>query len=287
MAAWLEHENTKHEIEDEVFIGRHKDNQICLTKTGVSRRHALVYPHGSACFISDLGSTNGVLINGTRIWKPTQLTDKDELRLGEAQLLFRWPGQRAARQQMPPQQLSTTAQTAVVAPGLGAVSRLVLRVDENLHIRDADSTWPALVKRFFLEAADPYTGMPTRLHTWLRTATAASARDKNSAAPFVAQQEASRLVLRCISAGAGEYFLLCTVETAIFSSPMLTVLGLSEREVDVMKWLAEGKTNGEIADILSIAIGTVNKHVESILKKLGVENRAQAIREVIDRVGRG
>ncbi len=285
MAAWLEHLNAKHRIEDETFVGRHKDNQICLTATGVSRRHALVYFHSSACFISDLGSTNGVLINGTRIWQPTLLTDKDEIRLGEAVLRFRWPGQRA----LPPQEsaLSTTAQTAVVAPGLGAVSRLVLRVDENLRIRDADAAWQELVKRFFHEPSDPYTSMPSRLHAWLRTTTAAMTQDRTHAAPFVAQHEGSRLVLRCIRASAGEYFLLCTMETAIFSSLMLMVLGLSEREVDVMKWLAEGKTNGEIADILSIAVGTVNKHVESILKKLGVENRAQAIREVIERVGRG
>lgn len=57
--------------------------------------------------------------------------------------------------------------------------------------------------------------------------------------------------------------------------------GLSPREADVLQWLARGKTNEDIAAILSISKGTVSKHIESILAKLAVENRtAAAIRAV-------
>ena len=285
MAVWLENQDTKHVIEDEVFLGRHKDNNICLTSEGVSRRHALIYPQSGGYFISDLGSTNGVLINGARIRQPTALNDKDEVQLGGALLIFRWPGQRAARQV---HSLSgVTQHTAVSAPGLGAGSRIVLRVNEKLQIRDGGSAWELLLKKFFREPADPYTSMPPRLQAWVRATTTALARENSQADPYVAENEGSRLVLRCIKASSSEWFLLCTLETPIFAAAMLQLLGLSDREADVMQWLADGKTNGEIAEILSIATGTVNKHVESILKKLGVENRAQAIREVIDRVGRG
>ncbi|OYW19468.1 MAG: hypothetical protein B7Z52_03545, partial [Burkholderiales bacterium 12-64-5] len=282
-------EKNKHEIEDEVFIGRHKDNHIQIAMEGVSRRHALVYPQSSGYFISDLGSTNGVLVNGERIRQPTPLRDKDEVHLGSALLIFRWPGRRVATPLTP---LSSTAnhnlQTALVAPGLAAGSRLVLRVDEHTHIRDAGAAWPQVMKRFFRDPADPYTGMPPRLHQWLRTAIAAlSAPQPGQDVPFVAEAEGARLVVRCIRASATEWFLLCTVETSLFVPATLQLLGLSDREADVMQWLADGKTNGEIADILAISTSTVNKHVESILKKLGVENRTQAIREVIDRVGRG
>jgi DNA-binding CsgD family transcriptional regulator/pSer/pThr/pTyr-binding forkhead associated (FHA) protein len=285
MAVWLEYQGTKHVIVDEVFLGRHKENHICLVTEGVSRRHALVYPQSGAYFISDLGSTNGVLINGVRIKQPTALDDKDEVLLGKALLVFRWPGHRVAQQALPSSGVSQ--RTAVVASSLGAGNRIVLRVNENLQIRDEDSGWKMLLKRFFREPADPYTAMPPRMHAWLRATTAALARENSQADPFVAENEGSRLVLRCIKASAAEWFLLCTVETPLFAAAMLQLLGLSDREANVMQWLADGKTNGEIAEILSIATGTVNKHVESILKKLGVENRAQAIREVIDRVGRG
>ena len=52
--------------------------------------------------------------------------------------------------------------------------------------------------------------------------------------------------------------------------------GLTSREQDVAGWLAEGKTNPEIASILRISVRTAEKHVENILVKLAVENRTTA-----------
>lgn len=49
--------------------------------------------------------------------------------------------------------------------------------------------------------------------------------------------------------------------------------GLTARESEVFKWIGGGKTNAEIAIILGISIRTVQKHVENILRKLGLENR--------------
>ncbi|MCC6349204.1 MAG: hypothetical protein IT347_06385 [Candidatus Eisenbacteria bacterium] len=65
----------------------------------------------------------------------------------------------------------------------------------------------------------------------------------------------------------------------------LAGLGLSARECDVAGWLARGRTNGEIASILSLRSRTVEKHVERILDKLGVENRTKAAQVVLGRRG--
>lgn len=54
-------------------------------------------------------------------------------------------------------------------------------------------------------------------------------------------------------------------------------LRLSGREQEVLSWLAEGKTNQEIALILGISQGTVKRHLENIYGKLGVENRLAAV----------
>ena len=51
---------------------------------------------------------------------------------------------------------------------------------------------------------------------------------------------------------------------------------LTPREAEIGVWLAEGKTNPEIASITGISPRTVEKHVENILGKLGVENRTAA-----------
>jgi len=53
-------------------------------------------------------------------------------------------------------------------------------------------------------------------------------------------------------------------------------LGLSERELDVLRLLAGGASNKEIASSLSIAEGTVKNHVTSVLGKLGVSDRTNA-----------
>lgn len=51
---------------------------------------------------------------------------------------------------------------------------------------------------------------------------------------------------------------------------------LSQRESEVLDWVAQGKTNSEIATILHISLLTVKKHLEHILQKLGVETRTAA-----------
>ena len=53
--------------------------------------------------------------------------------------------------------------------------------------------------------------------------------------------------------------------------------GLSEREAEVLRWVAAGKTNAEIGSILNISSFTVKNHMQRVFKKLNVLNRAQAV----------
>ncbi|WP_207061165.1 response regulator transcription factor [Motiliproteus sp. SC1-56] len=53
-------------------------------------------------------------------------------------------------------------------------------------------------------------------------------------------------------------------------------LALTERESEVLFWIANGKTNREASEILAMSPRTVNKHLEQIFPKLGVENRTSA-----------
>jgi transcriptional regulator EpsA len=52
---------------------------------------------------------------------------------------------------------------------------------------------------------------------------------------------------------------------------------LSAREAEVLRWVGQGKTNPEIGSLLAISPLTVKNHVQKILRKLGVSNRAQAV----------
>ncbi|TPG21901.1 DNA-binding response regulator [Sphingomonas koreensis] len=52
--------------------------------------------------------------------------------------------------------------------------------------------------------------------------------------------------------------------------------GLTSREAEVLLWISRGKQNREVSEILSISPRTVNKHLEQIFQKIGVENRSSA-----------
>ena len=60
------------------------------------------------------------------------------------------------------------------------------------------------------------------------------------------------------------------------AKPLETALGLTPRVAETLLWLAQGKTNGEIAIILGNSESTVKKHVLEIFEKLGVETRTAA-----------
>ena len=80
------------------------------------------------------------------------------------------------------------------------------------------------------------------------------------------------------TATLGETMLLLELqrEGAATSSSRLSHAALTPRETEVLSWLAKGKTNRDIADILGMSPRTVNKHLEHISEKLGVETRAAA-----------
>jgi hypothetical protein len=70
------------------LFGRHDSCQVILDDPLASRRHAAIDFDGQGATAHDLGSVNGVLLNGRRISKPATVTDGDELRLGNQRVEF-------------------------------------------------------------------------------------------------------------------------------------------------------------------------------------------------------
>lgn len=82
--------NTTHRLSAIAYIGRAEENQIRIVGEGVSRRHALIVAEREGFRIEDLGSQNGVLVNG----KPMQkgmLSPGDVITLGVVKLRFEQP----------------------------------------------------------------------------------------------------------------------------------------------------------------------------------------------------
>jgi len=100
---------------------------------------------------------------------------------------------------------------------------------------------------------------------------------------FVDKGEPVKALLERLKSQGGEFreyiftLLLAFGETGKVPSSQGLVEPLSERELDVLRLMEQGMSNGEIAQRLVVTIGTVKSHVHSIISKLGVSSRAQAV----------
>ena len=74
-----------------------------------------------------------------------------------------------------------------------------------------------------------------------------------------------------------EHLLRLVERDAIMDASALEIaLPITKREAEVMLWVAQGKTNREIGEILSLSPRTINKHLEKIYTKIQVDNRTAA-----------
>jgi hypothetical protein len=69
-------------------IGRSRDCDIVLEDSSVSRRHAELRPGGHGWTVEDLGSTNGVRVNGSTVYGPHEVRTGDRIEVGSTEMLF-------------------------------------------------------------------------------------------------------------------------------------------------------------------------------------------------------
>jgi DNA-binding response OmpR family regulator/DNA-binding CsgD family transcriptional regulator len=81
-------------------------------------------------------------------------------------------------------------------------------------------------------------------------------------------------------------FRLTELSTTADEQQLQRTLSLTSRESEVLLWISRGKANREIGEILAISPRTVNKHLEQIFVKLGVENRASAAARAVRALAR-
>lgn len=91
--SWLtiivpEHQEYKINLMGDSSIGRAQDNVIALDHPSVSRYHALIEQRYDEFFLIDLGSVNGILLNGQRVINETKLNNDDLIEIGLCRLQF-------------------------------------------------------------------------------------------------------------------------------------------------------------------------------------------------------
>jgi DNA-binding CsgD family transcriptional regulator len=131
------------------------------------------------------------------------------------------------------------------------------------------------------------TYLPDHLWSWVKHQVDGLVQKSDLAKvcrPLRIQQNGRELTIRLVLESDVRYLLILEEQTlASFNS--LELLGLSQRETEVLQWLMQGKDNKYIAAQLTIKVGTVRKHLENIYLKLGVRSRTEAISYALDKLG--
>jgi DNA-binding NarL/FixJ family response regulator len=155
----------------------------------------------------------------------------------------------------------------VVMPGLGGHGVLqVLRADpRTVHI-------PFIFLTARDDKRDVRTGMNIGADDYLTKPVART----DLLASVASRLERSEVQEQRLGEGRGKY-----KPNFSSASPLLT-LGLTQREAEVLLWVAQGKSNGDIAGILGLSEFTVKRHMAGIFSTLGVENRNTAMLRALE-----
>jgi DNA-binding response OmpR family regulator/DNA-binding CsgD family transcriptional regulator len=172
--------------------------------------------------------------------------------------------------------LANARLTQSARAALDVSGRYLLAVNDAGKIMWATPQAQKLLADTLAVNADDDFVLPDPMPQWLDQAQKSKAGSKAAAMAAFPGNEQLRLQYMG-KLGPNEFLLRLAKDSgaetpAEFSSE----LGLTTREGEVLQWLSKGKTNRDIAQILGLSPRTVDKHLEQIYSKLGVENRTAA-----------
>jgi DNA-binding CsgD family transcriptional regulator len=227
---------------------------------------------------SEIAQTDATLV-GVSLHRAQRFTERDRLILNLLSPHLSQAHRNAQQYQRLQQDLSQLHQTLnhlglVVLSSEGQVQRV---------------TPPAVA---WLEAYFPKptsaSQLPDHLWAWVKHQISCAILDSNfskAQLPLRIEQAGRQLVIRLVVEQRSERYLLLLEEQTLSLSKSLELLGLSQRETEVLFWIMQGKDNKAIAVQLSVGPSTVRKHLESIYGKLGVQSRTEAIAQALEKLG--
>lgn len=146
------------------------------------------------------------------------------------------------------------------------------------------------LQEYFGQSARHHTcRLPENLWQWVRHQQSTLAPNGDvppPRTPLVVEREGKRLVVRLLTDQAeGQTLLLLEEQRTIVSPALLAPLGLAKRESEILHWIAQGKSNKEVAMILSLSPHTVRTRLENVYGKLGVKTRTAAAVRAVETLG--
>lgn len=171
--------------------------------------------------------------------------------------------------------LANARLTQSARAALDASGRYLLAVNGQGKIVWATPQAQKMLSENLTSSADEEFALSETMLQWLTQMQRGKAKPKSQNAPF---PENEQLHLQYMGKLGPNEFLLRLAKDSSSDTPVefSSELGLTSREGEVLSWLSKGKTNRDIAQILGLSPRTVDKHLEQIYAKLGVENRTAA-----------
>lgn len=136
-----------------------------------------------------------------------------------------------------------------------------------------------MLKKYFADEKVSDQFLPESLLNWAKSDIQSNTDTKEYALPFTPFKTINHdgiLQVRTIYNPVTQENILVMEEKLFKPAKMLTSPNLTKRETEILFWMAKGKIDSEIAQILGKSLRTINKHTEHIYQKLGVETRAAA-----------
>ena len=172
--------------------------------------------------------------------------------------------------------LANARLTQSARAALDVSGRFLLAVNRQGKIMWATPQAQKLLSDNLAAGADDELVLPDPMLQWLEQAQKGKTGSKTAAMASFPNNEQLRLQYMG-KLGPNEFLLrLAKDSSANMPAEFSSELGLTTREGEVLSWLSKGKTNRDIAQILGLSPRTVDKHLEQIYAKLGVENRTAA-----------
>lgn len=153
-----------------------------------------------------------------------------------------------------------------------AAGDAIVAIDAERRVRWATP----LARRWLKDQLDTDGRLPIALRQWV---------GKNLDPSFMLPTTERRLVFSRLGASRGGDERLLIQSQAHVPEPdaLVRALKLTQREAEVLHWVALGKTNVEVGAVLEMSPRTVNKHLEHIFQKLNVETRTAATTVAINK----
>jgi DNA-binding NarL/FixJ family response regulator len=220
----------------------------------------------------------GATVVGFSLNRPQRFTERDRLILNLLAPHLSQARRNAQQYQHLQQNLTQLHQTLINHLGLVVLS-------SEGQVQEVTPQSVAWLEAYFPKPTST-SQLPDHLWAWVKHQISCSTLESNiskAQLPLRIEQAGRQLVIRLVI--EQEQYLLLLEEQTLSLSQSLALLGLSQRETEVLFWIMQGKDNKAIAVHLTVGKSTVGKHLESIYRKWGVQSRTEAIAHALEKLG--